>query len=230
MRPFFFLLLCGLAPKATVAQLPASTPVYQAYLRDAVFAGDSLAPRPVDCVVLVPLDSGLQRLNFDTAYLRDYLAGQLEGNAVFRELVKPTGGAPLSWLSYPWGLEQVLQRDREAGALLLRLDSALRGPHRLPALGSAGDRVRLDGRARYGFKHGWKRFARRGGWDAFYRRSPRCYGVVELSQVVFSANGQRAVFFAQHFRGSLNGWGGTVFMKLGRNGWEPDLTLQFWIS
>lgn len=230
MRIFLLLLLCWLTLQTTVAQPTAKAQVYHAYLSDVIFKLDSLDPKPFDYVVLMPLDSALQRLEFDTAYLRDYLAGQLETNPVFLELVKPRGSHPLSWLSYPWGLGQVLERDREAGTLLLGLDSALRGPHPLPELGPADGRVRLDARAKFGFKHEWKRFVRRGGWDAFYRQHPRCYGILELSEVVFSANGQRAVFFAQYFRGSLNGWGGTIFMVQGPNGWELDRTLQFWIS
>lgn len=230
MRIVLVLLLAWLVRQDAIAQPATAAPVYVGYWQDLVYQLDSLDHDKANNLIVSRLSHRVQKLDLDTDYLRDYLTGQLETNTVYREVIKPKGSPPLSWLSYPRGLDQRLEQDREVGYLLLGLDSLLRGDHRLPGLEADSSRFRLHALAQTGFQSACMRLSGNGGWETFLRKHPRCYGVVELSEVVFSGNGQRAAFFVQHFRNGLNGWGGAVFMKKGAAGWEPDFALTFWIS
>jgi hypothetical protein len=229
-QTFLLLLLAWLTNHLALAQPAAVAAVYEAYWKDLVFELDSIEHQHVKYVVVRPIDRQVQRLNLDTDYLRDYLAGQLETNRVYREHVQPTGRPPLSWLSYPWVLARVLEQDRAVGGLLLGVDSVLRGDHRLPGLGADSGRFRLHALAQDGFRSARRRFSGKGEGSDAKRPHRRGYGIVELSDVVFSSNGQRAAFFLQHYRNGLAGWGGVIFMKKGPGGWELDFKLQFWIS
>ena len=64
----------------------------------------------------------------------------------------------------------------------------------------------------------------------FEQRYPNNFGTITLSDVAFSANKCHAVFSVGEMRGSLDGSGYIVFMKLGPQGWEIDFLLGTWIS
>ncbi|MGY3090306.1 hypothetical protein ACVWYF_003361 [Hymenobacter sp. UYAg731] len=229
MKHCILLLLCWFSTRVGIAQHSnTKAQVYSAYFSEFIFQYDSVYHKRIENVVLMPLDSGRRKLDFDIEYLRDYLNGNLENNEIYKTYVQPKGWEPLSWLSYPWGIGQILIRDRQVGEMLIRLNSVLKEKHQIPQVEEPHDKF-IRGN-QYGFKHDWNTFKRKGGWTSFYKKYKHCYGIVELSDVVFSLDGQRAVFFVQQYRGDLDGWGGAIFMKKTDKGWEEDLSLQFWIS
>jgi hypothetical protein len=222
------LLCCWLNVSISIAQnADVKKQVYLAYFSNAVFRYDSVYHKRIDNVVIAPLDNKMNKLNFDTEYLRDYLNGNLDANEIYRTYIRPEGQEPLSWLSYPWGIGRIINEDKQVGEMLIRLSDILPNSHQIPVLGGSDEKFIL---ASNSFKQDWKKFDQKGGWVAFYKKHKHCYGVVELSDIIFSPDGERAAFYVQGYRGDLDGWGGVIFMKKTREGWEDDLALQFWVS
>ncbi|WP_156175926.1 hypothetical protein [Hymenobacter terrenus] len=67
-------------------------------------------------------------------------------------------------------------------------------------------------------------------WKYFYRKNKNSYGVVSLSDIIFSTEGKCAVFYAGIHRASLGGSGYYVFMEKTVRGWQMKYTCLLWMS
>lgn len=68
------------------------------------------------------------------------------------------------------------------------------------------------------------------GWDKFYKRYKNCYGVVRLSKVVFNDNLDRAMFYVQNFKGSLDASGDIIVMRKVNGTWIIEMYINQWVS
>ena len=67
-------------------------------------------------------------------------------------------------------------------------------------------------------------------WDYFHRTHKHSFGIIDLSDVVFSADGRYAVFYVGIHQGGLNGVGFFAFMENTAQGWHTKFTRMIWIS
>jgi len=68
-------------------------------------------------------------------------------------------------------------------------------------------------------------------WNEFYRRYPRARGYQAFSPIGYSTDGSDALFYYEHYCGSLCGSGKLVWVSRGPNGqWKLRKTVELWIS
>jgi|GEM_PF-4588439 len=195
--------------------------IYAAYFNDTeLFSYDSAYNKKIDRVAIAPLKK--DSLEFDSGYLKDYLTGKIKHNKTYIEYVQPKNSAALDWLdSWPRDLGRKISEDRELGEMLSALDSVIRVSRRIPDFAMSDKRFVIFSSSDVIYEMGWKKF---------YKKQKRSYGLIEVSDIVFSDIGNRAAFYIETRREGLDGEGYVVFMKKLSNGWEIDSYLQFWIS
>lgn len=195
--------------------------VYMAYFDEIeLFSYDSLYKKKIDKVAIAPLSK--DSLEFDSHYLKDYLAGEIAKNETFIKYVRHRNISALDWLDlWPRDLGKMIFKDREMGEMLSALDSVIRMDRRTPDFAAVDKRFVIFDSADVIYKMGWKKF---------YKNQKKSFGLVEVSDIVFSNEGNRAAFYIETRREGLNGGGSVVFMKKMLSGWKIDSYLQFWIS
>lgn len=224
----FSVLLFGLVANHGFAQsADKSSQVYDAYFAEGVFGYDSVYRKHVKTAIISPLFFDKERLTllYDADYLRDYLTGRLCDNPRFAEFVERRGWDTLFCLSYPFGLAAAVRKSKETGWMLLKLDSITNDRQPVPAYFKEYNRYIKVPDSKQVIA-----LVIAQGWKAFYKQHPRCFGLMEVSAVVFSGDGNRATFFEQYHRDGFDGGGSIVFMKRTVEGWEWDFALRIWVS
>ena len=157
----------------------------------------------------------------DIRYLQDYLNGNIEKNEIYKEAF--AGEDPLLFFDMPptFGLSKLLKEDEEVGRMMVALFKKSRNKHAgIPSLNS-NYTIKYIKNAKPYFNM---------GWDKFHSKYPDCYGIINLSEIVFSDSGDRAIIFTESFRGSLDGEGNFVIMRKLNDQWVIEYLINQWIS
>ena len=67
-------------------------------------------------------------------------------------------------------------------------------------------------------------------WKKYYKKYPNSGGFIQLSEIVYSPERDRAVFYYERFSNPLNAVGEVVFMRKHNNEWYFVYVGELWIS
>lgn len=231
------LLLLGFAGQAQ-STMSLKQEVYSAWLVNEMEESGALRRGEVNSVVVIPSDRSSVRY-----VQKDFLSSAREAlDAAYARLQshnwqqsgKPTlGGSPLTIAQDSGAIRryryanqfcQWFDADKGREQMAMQLHAVIQLPNQLPAsLNVDGLKVSIEDTSFFSSPK-WR------GWDSFYRRNKKSYGVVEFSDVSFSADGQAAAFYVGLHQAPLSATGGLVFMERTPTGWKTKYWRMLWIS
>jgi len=67
-------------------------------------------------------------------------------------------------------------------------------------------------------------------WEKFHRKNNNCFGILKLSDIVISNDGETALFYSEYYHYFLFASGDLIFMEKTDNGWRILQYINIWIS
>ncbi len=67
-------------------------------------------------------------------------------------------------------------------------------------------------------------------WKIFHLKHPKCFGIFELSDIVFSNDNKFAILYIGYQRHGLVGWGGIYYLEKVDGYWRIKKTMGIWES
>jgi hypothetical protein len=209
--------------------------VYSTYLNATIAAADSLMDttyvRKSQSVFITPvIEWDMQEFRGATSMVNMYLQskGIRRDTALVPQSLTAEAAAEMldSWpQSWPRGsFRYWLDASPENLQLYFQLDSLLSAQQALRPL------FRLNYSVVIGSSPAKALRKKKWDWDAFYRRWPGSFGIISLSEIAFTADKRRAVFYVAARQGGLAGGGNIVFMKDTPHGWEIEFSVTLWVS
>ena len=193
--------------------------IYGDFINADIKAHDSLFNKKTELVFVTSID--IFEPTVDATYLQDFLDNNIENNDVYKELFN--GQDPAAYFDMPptFGLGERLKEDKELGRLLIKLfhDNKI----------NASDLTDLKTNFKTKMIKDPKPYFKM-GWDKFHKKNKNCYGIVRLSKIVFNDNFNRAVFYAEKYKGGLDASGDIITMRKINNTWIVELCINQWMS
>lgn len=197
--------------------------IYSDFINQSVSDHDSLSKKASRLILASFIKKMDLSSNIDLEYLRDYLAGNIYKNDIYKILNDKFGLKPISYFYHaPWGnFGELLAKDSAFGYMLLDLDKLLSKKSKL--------NKHLNIRIRYDLKYTSGKIPKGSDdWDRFYNKNVNCYGIIKLSDILISGN--FAVFYRESYHYSLYASGDLVFMEYRKNKWRIIQYINIWIS
>jgi hypothetical protein len=199
--------------------------LYSDFIDQAVFNHDSIFNKDSRLVYISSIERFDLKSQMDLESLNDYLSGNTENNELFQLLSSQHGMTPIDYFNQiPWNdFGNLLRQDSAFGYMILAIDSVLQDRYSI--------RKDSEIKCNYDIKFTNSHIPRGSdSWDKFYRKNKDCYGILKLSDVVFSKDGELALLYTESYHYSLFSSGNLVFMQRTARGWIILHYLQVWIS
>jgi hypothetical protein len=157
----------------------------------------------------------------DSLYLYDFLSGNIENNEFYQRTF--IGQEPTLYFDMPptYGLGKMLKHDTELGQLILKLLADYK--QELSAISDIDSNynIKLIKKTKPYFKMGWTKF---------HKKYQNCYGIIRFSNIIFNDSNDRAIFYVEKFKGSLNASGDIIVMRKINDKWTIEHYINQWMS
>ncbi|MEM9675805.1 MAG: hypothetical protein AAF992_24655 [Bacteroidota bacterium] len=193
--------------------------IYSDFINAEIREYDSIFENTTEIVFL----SSVEKFDssIDLQYLKDYLSGNIENNNFYKEYFDHE---PTQYFDLPptFGLGKTIKEDAELGELLVDLIEYKKF-----------NQVDLDmiNNVAYGTKiiKKPKRYFKMGR-EKFRKKFDNAYGIMMFSDIIFNESKDRAIFYVEQYRGSLDATGDIIVMQKKSDKWTIETHINQWMS
>lgn len=193
--------------------------IYSDFVNTDIREYDSIFENTTEIIFL----SSVQKFDssIDLQYLKDYLSGNIENNKRYKEYFN---GEPTQYFDLPptFGLGKAIKEDAELGELLVDLIEHNKfNQVDLDMINNVAYRTKTIKKPKRYFKM---------GWEKFHKKFDNSYGIIMFSDIIFNESKDRAIFYVEQYRGSLDATGEIIVMQKRNDKWTIETHINQWMS
>ncbi len=193
--------------------------IYSDFINADIQEYDSVFENTTEIVFLSSVEKFDSEI--DLQYLKDYLSGNIENNDIYKEYFV---GEPTQYFDLPptFGLGKTIKKDAELGELLVDLIEHKKFNQvdfdMIKNLAYCTKTIKKP-----------KRYFKM-GWEKFHKKFDNAYGIMMFSDIIFNESKDRAIFYAEQHRGSLDATGDIMVMQKRNDKWTIETHINQWMS